>query len=207
MQRLLRRHTFFVVVAAWAITAVLGLVVVSQVTESSPAAADSARQTVHVRELGWNGNLYPLGPPGSPLAEKTTAAGAQAKAGFPVLVPIAAAASQANLTQVWVNTNGPAREVALVFDKGKVDILMHRATYQSDLRYFTAFVAQKKQNRVRAAIGRVNGRRALIITPNTDGLTHSNAAVVDFNRNGVDISISSHSYGFPVLLAIADSMP
>src|SRR5258708_989577 len=121
--RLPWRHGFLVVVAAWAIAAVLGLVVLSKVTGSRPAAADSARQAVDVPGLGWNGNLYPLGPPGSPLAEKTTAAGAQAKAGFPVVVPIAAAASRANLTQIWVNTYGPGREVALVFDKGKVDIL------------------------------------------------------------------------------------
>jgi hypothetical protein len=132
--------------------------------------------------------------------------GAQAKAGFPVLVPIAAPASQANLTEVWVSRNGPGREVALVFDKGKVDILMHRATYQRDLSYFRAFVAQKKKNGVRAAIGHVNGRRALIITPNTDALTHSNPAVVEFDRNGVDIAIYSHTYGTRTLLAIAKGM-
>jgi hypothetical protein len=135
-----RAHGFLVVVAAWAITSALGLVVISQVTESSPATGGQA-----VPGPSWNGNIYPLAPPGSRLVERATAAGAQAKAGFPVLIPIAAAASRANLTQVWVNTHGPRREVALVFDRGKVDILMHRATYRSDLRYFRAYVAQKEK--------------------------------------------------------------
>src|SRR6266542_230859 len=69
------------------------------------------------------------------------------------------------------------RQVALVFDKGKVEILMHRATYQSALRYFHAFVAEKDKNGgVTAAIGQVNGR----------------PAVVNFWRNGVDIGIQQH---------------
>src|SRR6266496_6655656 len=69
------------------------------------------------------------------------------------------------------------RQVALVFDKGKVEILMHRATYQSALRYFHAFVAEKDKNGgVTAAIGQVNGRPALVIWPGTN-TRHSNPAV------------------------------
>ena len=94
--------------------------------------------------IGWNGSLYPLGPPGSGAAEKTTVAGAQAAVGYPVPVPSTAAASRANLTQVWVSNTRyiprKDRQVALVFDKGKVDILMHRATRQSALHYFHAFM-------------------------------------------------------------------
>jgi len=100
--------------------------------------------------IGWNGSLYPLGPPGSGAAEKTTVAGAQAAVGYPVPVPSTAAASRANLTQVWVSNTRyiprKDRQVALVFDKGKVDILMHRATYQRALRYFHAFIAEKNEN-------------------------------------------------------------
>jgi len=54
-------------------------------------------------------------------------------------VPSTAAASRASLTYVWVSSHTlprKQRQVALVFDKGKIDILMHRATYRSDLHYF-----------------------------------------------------------------------
>lgn len=206
IRRLQRARGFWVVVAAWAVTASVGVVVLSRVTEFGPASAGTAAQRGQAPGLSWDVSLYPLGPPGSPVAERTTVAGAAAIAGFPVLVPTGAGISRANLSQVWVNTHGPGREVALVFDRGKVDILMHRATYQSDLSYFRAFVAQKEKNRATAALGHVNGRRALIITPSTDALTHSNPAVVEFNRKGVDVAIYSHSYGTHTMLAIADSM-
>jgi hypothetical protein len=199
-----------VVAAAWAITVVAGLVIAGMVTGPGPASAGPARHTGGVRNpIGWNGNLYPLGPPGSGMAEKTTIAGAGAKAGFAVPVPSTAVASRMSLTQAWVNGNtipSEERQVALVFDNGKMQILMHRATYQSALRYFRAFVAEKSQNRVTAAIGQVNGRPALVITPDTDALTHSNPATVNFWRNGLFISLYSHTYGTDTLLAIASSM-
>lgn len=152
-----------------------------------------------------NANLYPLDCPGSGMAEKTTVAGAQAAVGFPVPVPGTAAASPANLTQAWVSNTRhiprKERQAALVFDKGKVDILMHRATYQSALSYFRAFVAQKKKNGApNAAIGQVNGRPALVIPP------PPNRSDVDFWRNGVFIAISSSTYGTDTLLGIARSM-
>jgi hypothetical protein len=128
------------------------------------------------------------------VAEKTTVAGAQAKAGYLVPVPSTAAASRASLTQAWVNGNTiprKKRQVALLFDNGKVEILMHRATYQSALHYFHAFIAEKNQNGgVTAEIGQVNGRPALVVTPGTN-YSHSNPAVVNFWRNGVLISIYS----------------
>ncbi len=139
------------------------------------------------------------------MAEKTTVEGAQAAVGYPVPVPSTAAASQANLTQAWVATHN-GRQAALVFDNGKVRILMSPATCQSALRYFRAFVAEKDLNRVTAAIGQVSGRPALVITPNTDALTHSNPATVNFWRNGVLISIYSNNYGTSALLAVANSM-
>jgi hypothetical protein len=59
---------------------------------------------------------------------------------------------------------------------------------------------------VTAAIGQVNGQPALVITPNTDASTHSNPAVVIFNRNSVHVGIYSNTYGTDTLLAIAESM-
>jgi len=61
-------------------------------------------------------------------------------------------------------------------------------------------------NKVTAAIGQVNGRPALVITPDTDARSHSNSAVVIFNWNGVSVGIYSHTYGTDTLLAIAESM-
>jgi hypothetical protein len=197
------------VMAAWAVTAVVGLVIVGQVTGSSPVSAGPARHgggPANPAGPGWNVSLYPLGPPGSGAAEKTTVAGAQAAAGFPVPLPSTAAASRASLTQAWVSSSTlprNERRVALVFDKGKVDITMARAQYKNPLSNFQAFIAQKSKNKVTAAIGRVNGRPALVITPDTSALCHCNPAYVEFDRNGIDINISSHTYGAHTLLAIA----
>ena len=197
------RRRRLIVISAVAALGVTALLVTSLGVVTSPGPA---RPTGGVRNpVGWNGNLYPLGPPGFGV-EKTTIAGAQAAVGYPVPVPSTAAASRANLTQVWVAPRNH-RQVALVFDKAKVDILMHPATYQSDLRNFRAFIAEKNENGgVIAEIGQVNGRPALVITPDTNAHTHSNPAVVEFNRNGVDVAIYSHAYGTHTLLAIAESM-
>jgi hypothetical protein len=199
-----RRRRLLIAIPAVAALAVTALLVTSLGVVTSPGPA---RHTAGVRNpIGWNGKLYPLGPPGLGV-EKTTISGAQAKVGYPVPVPSTPAASRANLTQVWAAPRNN-RQVALVFDNGKVDILMHPATYQRALHYFHAFIAEKKENGgVTAAIGQVNGRPALVIWPGTD-YSHSNPAVVDFWRNGVDVSIYSNTkaYGIHTLLAIADSM-
>jgi hypothetical protein len=193
-----RTRGLLLVVAAWAITAVLGLVIASTVTGSGPTSAGSARHTGRLPGPGWNGNRYPLGAPGP--AEKTTVAGAQAAVGFPVPVPSDPAASQASLTQAWVSTHG--RQVALVFDDGRVDITMAPAQYQNPLRQFRTFIAE---NQVTAAIGQVNGQPALVITPGTDA-SRSNPAYVEFDRDGIDINIWSNTYRTDTLLAIASSM-
>ncbi len=202
-----RARGFLVVAAAGAITAVAGLVIAGTVTGSGPASPGPAQHTGGGRNpISWNGNLYPLGPPGVLGAEKTTVAGIQAKVGYPVPVPSTAAASRANLTQAWVAPHNN-RQAALVFDKGKVDILMHPATYQSALRYFHAYVREKKENGVASAwIGQVNGRPALVIIGRGTNANHSKPAAVHFYRNGVLISIYSNTYGTHALLAIADSM-
>src|SRR5258708_17834628 len=188
MRRLPRRaRGLLVVMAPGAVRAVVGWVVAGTVTGSGPAAAGPARHTGGVGNLtAGRGNLYPLGPPGLTGAEKTTVAGAQAKAGYLVPVPSTAAASRANLTQAWVSGSTLARkdrEVAHVFDKGKVDILMHRATYQSALRYFHAFLAERNQHGGGTTeIGQGNGRPPLVITPGTK-YRHSHPPVVNFWRH------------------------
>jgi hypothetical protein len=139
------------------------------------------------------------------MAEKMTVVRAPAAVGYPIPMPSTAAASRVNLTQVWVAPQN-GRQTALVFDNGKVRILMSPATYQSALRYFRNFVREKNKNRVTAAIGQVNGRSALIITPNTSAFNHANPAVVNFWRDGVLISVYSNTYGTDTLLVIASSM-
>jgi hypothetical protein len=207
-----RRRRLLIAIPAVAALAVTALLVTSLgVVTSSPGGP--ARHPGEVpNPIGWNGKLYPLGPPGSGMAERTTVAGAQAAVGYPVPVPSTAAASRANLTQVWVSSTRHIprkwRQVALVFDKGKVDILMHRATYRSALHYFHAFVAERSQNGgVTAEIGQVNGRPALVIWPGTD-YSHSNPSAVSFWRHGVFISIygNARAYGTHTLLAVAESM-
>ena len=197
-----RRLIAIPAVAALAVTALLVTSLGVVTFSPGPAGHTGGRRNP---VASW-GNRYPLGPPGLG-AERTTVAGAQAAVGYPVPVPSTAAASRASLTQVWVASHN-GRQVALVFDNGKVDILMHRATYQSALHYFHAFIAEKSENGgVTAAIGQVNGRPALVIWPGTN-YSHSNSAVVNFWRNGILISIYSNTkaYGTHTLLAIAESM-
>jgi len=198
-----RRRRLLIAIPAAAALAVIALLVTSLAVVTSPGPA---RHTGGVpNPIGWNGNLYPLGPPG--MAEKTTVAGAQAIVGYPVPVPSTPAASRANLTQVWVAPRNN-RQAALVFDHGKLDILMAPKTRQGALYYFHAFIAEKEKNGgVTAAIGQVNGQPALVISPGTN-YSHSNPAVVNFWRNGIFISIYSNTnaYGVHILLAIAESM-
>jgi hypothetical protein len=191
------------VVTAWAITVALGLVIVGQATGSSPKSTDSAGHAM-APGLGWNGKLYPLGPPGSGAAEKMTVAEAQTRVGFPVRMPRIPAAIQADLTQAWVSTRG--RQIALVFDRGRVDITMAPAQYVSALRNFQAFIAEKSKNKVTAAIKQMNGQPALVITRDTSAICHCNPAYIEFDRSGIDVNISSHTYETSTLLAIAKSM-
>jgi hypothetical protein len=60
IRRLPRRvRGFLVVMAAWAVTAVAGLVIAGTVTGSGPASAGPARYAGGMRSLvGWDENLY-----------------------------------------------------------------------------------------------------------------------------------------------------
>jgi len=197
-----RRRRLLIAISAVAVLGVTALLVTSLGVMTSPGPA---RHGGVRNPIGWNGKLYPLGPPGFGV-EKTTVAGAQAKVGYPVPVPSNAAASLANLTQAWVAPRNH-RQAALVFDKGKVDILMAPKTRQGALRWFHAFVKEKKENGVAAAwIGQVKGRPALVVIDPGTNANGSKPAVVHFWRNGVLISIYSNTYGEGTLLAIAESM-
>jgi hypothetical protein len=127
----------------------------------------------------------------------TTVAGAQSVARYVVPMPDVPAARLANLTQTEVFQ----RNVALVFDRGKVTITMRPAAYRDSLKLFRKFVSQSTATEV---IGDVHGQPALVISPRTDGCG-SNPALVEFKHDGIDIRIYSSSYGTDTLLTVADS--
>jgi hypothetical protein len=156
----------------------------------------------HAAPAAQPGGSLPLPDLVHPLVngQKATVADAQAAVGFPVPLPNATAASQGSLTQAWKNSE--QQQVALVFDGGKLTIMMWPATYQDPASEFQAFIAE---NNATATMGQVNGQPALVIEPNTDA-PHSNPAWVEFNRNGIDINIASPSYGTDTLLAVANTM-
>jgi len=104
------------------------------------------------------------------------------------------------LSQVWVNS---ARVVALVFNRGKVTMLVERATSDSPLEVFRRDLAAIHVGRV--AIRRVNGRPAFIAWPRTD-YTRSNPALVEFYLNGLDIHVISTRLNPNLLLAIASQV-
>ena len=150
--------------------------------------------TVRCSEGGSPSGQGPLGG-----GKTTTIAGAQSIARFPVLIPNVPAARQSNLTQTWVNTQ---RNVALVFARGKVTIMMAPAIYGNAVKEFERFIAQ---NHVTAVIGHVQRQPALVITPRTDACG-SNPAWVEFKHKGIDVNIYSDSYGTGTLLSVADSL-
>jgi hypothetical protein len=112
------------------------------------------------------------------------------------------AASQANLTQTWVDSH--AKQVALVFDRGAVDIEMWPwPAYYPDPA--TRFQQLSTSISATAAVGQVNGQPALVIQPNTDS-NKANRAWVEFDLSGIDINVSSSTYSTDELLKIAESL-
>jgi hypothetical protein len=180
----------FLVIVGWVLTAALGLVIVSAATRGHTAATARPGGSLPVPNL-----VYPL-----VNEQKATVASAPETVGFPVPLPDAAAASSGNLTQTWVN--GAEQQVALVYDGGKLTIMMWPAAYADPASEFKTFTAE---NNADAAVGQVNGEPALIIQPGTDTFS-SNPAWVEFERNGIDINVVSASYGTDTLLTVASSM-
>ncbi|HEV2372740.1 MAG TPA: hypothetical protein VGS19_11275 [Streptosporangiaceae bacterium] len=131
---------------------------------------------------------------------QTTVAGAQAAAGFPVHVPNAPLANAKTLAKVWVSP--PLHQVALVFDHGKVTIMMWPAIYHNAMAFFRKSMAGMSGKNV---IEQVNGYPVLVTFPHTDR-TRANPAWVEFDLHSVDTNVVSQTYGTAALLAIARSM-
>lgn len=202
-------HTAFIVVAAWGLTTVVGLVIVATVM-TSPSHAGTATGQAGGPALPRTGTIgsAPVRAGALPVrnnepliaARQMTIAEARATAGYPIPLPHASAASQANLTRVWMDSK---HEVALVFDNGKITITMQPATYRDPKTRFETFISENRSGKV--AMGSVNGQPALVISPNTDA-PKTNPAWVKIYRNGTDINVYSHDYGTATLLKIAASI-
>ncbi|HEV2374555.1 MAG TPA: hypothetical protein VGS19_20630 [Streptosporangiaceae bacterium] len=132
--------------------------------------------------------------------KQTTLAGAQAAAGFPVHVPNAPLADAKTLAKVWVSP--PLHQVALVFDNGKVTVMMWPAIYHNPMSFFKKSMAGIN---AKSQITQVNGYPMLVTFPHTDPGS-PNPAWVEFDLHGVDTNIVSRTYGTAALLAIARSM-
>ncbi|HEV2376691.1 MAG TPA: hypothetical protein VGS19_31520 [Streptosporangiaceae bacterium] len=132
--------------------------------------------------------------------KQTTVAGAQAAAGFPVHLPNAPLADAKTLATVWVSP--PLHQVALVFDHGKVTIMMWPATYHDPMAFFRKSIAGMSGKNT---ITQVNGHPMLVTFPHTDP-TRANPAWAELDLHGVDTNIVSRTYGTTALLAIARSM-
>ena len=183
-------HGFLWVMVGWVVAVIVGLVVVAAVTRGH--AAPSAQSAGDL-------SLPTLAQP-FVNGQKTTVADAQAAAGFTVPMPNVTAANSGNLTQTWLDSD--QRQVALVFDGGKLTIMMSPATYKDPTSEFETFIAE---NNAVAALGQVNGQPALVIQPDTD-VNKSNAAWVEFEQNGIDVNVVSDSYGTETILKAAESM-
>jgi hypothetical protein len=134
------------------------------------------------------------------FGEAASLGAAPSVVGFPVPQADAAEATPANLTNVLVNQ--AMKQVALVYGGGQLAVVMSPALYSDPITEFTDFVSS---NDATASLGSVDGLAALVITPNTDE-PQTNPAWVEFDLNGVDVSLESDTLGTSTLLTVADSL-
>lgn len=167
------RHAAFWIISSWVVVTVLGLAIVGVVAGTggghrAPRGATLAGLSPAQPLLG--GQQIPL-------------AGAASAVGFSVPLPDTPVASQENLTATWAVIS--RQQVALVFDQGKVTTTLQPADYKDPASEYQAFISD---NNAQAAIGKVAGQPALVITPGTD-YYKTNPAWVEFDLNGIDVNI------------------
>lgn len=190
--RLSRRVVTVGGLAAAAVTAIIIVVI----TVFNPKATTGAPSQAACAAPYRNGSVpFPNG-------YETTVARAQSAVGFPIPLPHNAQANQQTLSQVWVSQG--SRLVALIYGNGKVKILLQpwpvTPSPEKWFRYERGLMIKGS-----AMAGRVNGNPALIVQPDV-GSCHSNPALVEFYRSGIDVDVSSSDYGTTMLLVIAQSM-
>lgn len=192
------KHRIFLVVAVLVLTALSGLVIVTTVMTKADATTSAKSDVTRSKFAGRL--VIPKVDQTLIGGRETTVAEARATVNYPVPLPNTSAANETNLTQVLVNKN---RDVVLVFDRGQVTITLAPAIYKDPASAFRTFIKQTPY--VRAVIGLVHGRPALVISPNT-ARYNSNPAWVEFCNKGIDINIISHCHSVATLLAVANSM-
>lgn len=188
-RRAWKSRGILLVALSWALTAIVGVAIAGAFSRSDDAATPKSGGAPAVPNL-----VEPL-----VYEETTTVSGAQTALGVPMAMPVAAAASNSNLTHVWMNGE---HQVALVYDSGKLTIMMWPARYTDPLEEFESFISVTTAT---ASITQVAGRPTLVIEPGTDA-PRSNPAWVEFDRAGIDVNIVSDSYGTSTLLDVANSM-
>ncbi|MGH3399251.1 MAG: hypothetical protein ACRDPO_31650 [Streptosporangiaceae bacterium] len=106
-------------------------------------------------------------------------------------------ASKGTLAKVWVNKQ---QQVALVFDGGKITVMMWPATYTDPARWFRYVAAKIGPD---AFVGHVHGQPAVIVRRSK---IQPNPTWIEFYRNGTDINVVSASYDARALISIAGSI-
>jgi hypothetical protein len=144
----------------------------------------------------------PLGPGGS--AHQMSLSNAHAAVSFPFPVPNTSTAGPGNLSAAWARSETGEQEVALLYGGTDVTIYVEPAPYSDPTAAYTALLGQYAADSVQASLGEVNGNVALIVAPSAP--TVAQPTMVEFELNGVDIRVTSTTYGTAALMDIADNM-
>lgn len=150
-----------------------------------------------------HGPAYAKG--GNPLVagHTTSVASATRQVGFRLLMPRPTAAiGNVMLSRTWVNPR--EHQVALVFDGGKVTVMMWPvpADRRNPIAYYKSIIKDHLGN---DHIGLVDGVPALIIKQHSD-VKHANPAWIEFYKDGIDVNVYSAHYKTSALVKLADSL-
>jgi hypothetical protein len=170
----------------WAVTVALGVTVIMLTRTNPPAVHTAVPSQI---QKSW----------AQPLVNEraTTVLRAERQVGFRIFMPNSALASKHNLNKVWVNRQG---QVALIFDGGKITVMMWSATYVNPAHWFRYVVHEIGSD---AVLGRVDRYPAVFVRPNSE---QSNPAWIEFYRDGADVNVVSTAYPVNRLLPVADSI-
>ena len=167
MLRLRNRRPAFWIIASWIVTTLAGITIVGL------AGGGCTAHTT--QDDGTPAGVSAATPLAN--AQQMSVARASSAIGFKVPVPATSIASQGNLTATWARAD--MRQVALVFDQGKLTIVIQPAVYQDPSTDYQTFISE---NSAQASVSHVAGLPVLTITPNTD-YYRTNPALVRFDLN------------------------
>lgn len=142
---------------------------------------------------------------GNPLVagHATSVATATRLVGFRLLMPRPTSAiGDVELSRTWVNPKD--RQAALVFDGGKITVMMWPvpADRKNAIAYYKGIIKDHLGN---DHIGIVDGVPALIIKQHTD-VKHKNPAWIEFYKRGIDVTVYSAHYQTSALVKLADTL-